>query len=44
MADENDAPAALEMRLRLAMHFGHQRTGAVDDEEIARFRLVVHRP
>ena len=30
VADEDDVPAALEMGLRLAMHFGDQRAGRVD--------------
>ena len=43
MADENDATAALEMRLRLTMHLGHQRASGVDGEKVARFRLLQHR-
>ena len=36
VADQHDMPAALVMRLRLAMDFGHQRTGGVDRIQAAR--------
>ena len=34
MADQDDVPAALVMRLRLPVHLGDQRTGRVDGEEL----------
>ncbi len=40
MADEDDPPPALEMRLRFPMHLGDKRTGGVDGEKIAGLRLL----
>ena len=44
MADEDDAAPAPVMRLRLAMHFRHQRAGGVDGEKVARRGFFRHRP
>ena len=37
MADEDHLMAAAEMRLRLAVHLGHQRAGRVERENLAAY-------
>ena len=43
VADEQDRVAALREAAGLAVHLRHERTGGVDDREVARLRVLVHR-